>query len=104
MHNVEAQEINSDFEDYIEAKANLRELQLLDFFNKFYKNLNINKVLIYGSTEWLITEARKYTVNQNGAQINSGMQSEENNNDNRGSFNDRTKQAKKTTTKKRHCL
>lgn len=94
MHNVEAQEINSDFEDYIEAKANLRELQLLDFFNKFYKYLNINKVLIYGSTEWLITEARKYTVNQNGAQINSGMQSEENNNDNRGSFNDGTKTSK----------
>jgi htpN len=51
MHNVEAQALNSDFEDYIESKANLRELQLKEFLNQFFPELNVNSVLIYGSTE-----------------------------------------------------
>ncbi|MDC8914529.1 hypothetical protein [Metamycoplasma hyosynoviae] len=71
MHNVEAQALNSDFEDFIESKANLRELQFKEFLNQFYPELNVQKVLIYGSTEWLITEAKKYAVNLDGSLINS---------------------------------
>ncbi|WP_444704926.1 hypothetical protein ACT1UH_02955 [Mycoplasma sp. 332] len=74
MHNVEAQQINSDFEDYIEAKANLRELQFKEFLDSFYPDLRINKVLIYGSTEWLITEAKKYVVNMNGSFVGQNLE------------------------------
>ena len=73
MHNVEAQALNSDFEDYIESKANLRELQLKEFLNQFFPELNVNSVLIYGSTEWLITEAKKYAVNLEGSVINQNQ-------------------------------
>lgn len=73
MHNVEAQALNSDFEDYIESKANLRELQFKEFLNQFYPGLNVEKVLIYGSTEWLITEAKKYAVNLDGSVINQNQ-------------------------------
>lgn len=73
MHNVEAQALNSDFEDYIESKANLRELQLKEFLNQFFPELNVNSVLIYGSTEWLITEAKKYSVNLEGSVINQNQ-------------------------------
>ncbi|MDC8911541.1 hypothetical protein PT313_00815 [Metamycoplasma hyosynoviae] len=73
MHNVEAQALNSDFEDYIESKANLRELQFKEFLNQFYPELNVEKVLIYGSTEWLITEAKKYAVNLDGSVINQNQ-------------------------------
>lgn len=73
MHNVEAQALNSDFEDYIESKANLRELQLKEFLNQFFLELNVNSVLIYGSTEWLITEAKKYAVNLEGSVINQNQ-------------------------------
>ncbi|WP_051630145.1 hypothetical protein [Mycoplasma simbae] len=51
MHNVEAQQINSDFEDYIEHKANLREMQLIDFFKSFI-NSDVEKIYITGSTAW----------------------------------------------------
>lgn len=70
LHTAEVQEINSDFEDYVEAKANLRELQLLDFFNTFYSSKNVNEVVICGSTKWLTDEAPKYSVNQNGVLVN----------------------------------
>ena len=73
MHNVEAQALNSDFEDYIESKANLRELQLKEFLNQFFPELNVNSVLIYGSTEWLITEAKKYAVNLEGSVIDQNQ-------------------------------
>ncbi|WP_406615671.1 htpn [Mycoplasmopsis hyopharyngis] len=86
MHNVEAQALNSDFEDYIESKANLRELQFKEFLNQFYPDLNVQKVLIYGSTEWLITEAKKYAVNLDGSVINQNqlMQSESNQEEDNG--------------------
>jgi len=51
LHNAEVQEINSDFEDYIEAKANLREIQLTTFFNKFYVASNVKEIIICGSTK-----------------------------------------------------
>ncbi|MGV2392819.1 UNVERIFIED_CONTAM: hypothetical protein O8I53_07445 [Campylobacter lari] len=35
IHSVEAEQINSDFEYYIEMKANIRELQLLNYFDQF---------------------------------------------------------------------
>ncbi|MBN0919679.1 htpn [[Mycoplasma] gypis] len=70
MHSAEVQEINSDFEDYLETKANLRELQLLKFFNTFYSDFNIKSLLICGSTKWLQTEAKKYVVNMNGSVVN----------------------------------
>ena len=73
MHNIEAQALNSDFEDYIESKANLRELQLKEFLDQFFPELNVNSVLIYGSTEWLITEAKKYAVNLEGSVINQNQ-------------------------------
>lgn len=77
LHTAEVQEINSDFEDYIEAKANLRELQLLEFFNKFYKSSRVAKVVICGSTKWLTTQAPKYQVNQNGVLINPQVQNQQ---------------------------
>lgn len=82
MHNVEAQALNSDFEDYIESKANLRELQFKEFLNSFYPELEVEKVLIYGSTEWLITEAKKYAVNLDGSVINQNQLLQNNNNEN----------------------
>lgn len=69
MHNVEAQQLNSDFEDYIEQKANLRELQLLDYFKMFFPSLAIANVLVFGSTKWLTQEAPKYLTDLNGEQI-----------------------------------
>ncbi|WP_412031268.1 htpn [Metamycoplasma buccale] len=69
MHTAEVQELNSDFEDYIESKSNLRELQLLEFLKKFVSS-EIDKVLVYGSTEWLLTDAKKYAVNMNGSIVN----------------------------------
>ncbi|MBZ4203399.1 htpn [Mycoplasma tauri] len=71
LHTAEVQEINSDFEDHIEAKANLRELQLKEFLNAFYKELEVESVLIYGSTKWLQSEANKYLVNINGSPVNN---------------------------------
>ncbi|AAT65044.1 hypothetical protein MBIO_0011 [Mycoplasmopsis fermentans PG18] len=70
MHNAEVQQINSDFEDHIEAKSNLRQMQLLNFFKTFEPSLLIDKVLIFGSTEWLKNEAWKYSANLNGSIIN----------------------------------
>ena len=73
LHNAEVQEINSDFEDYIEAKANLREIQLTTFFNKFYAAMNVKEIIICGSTKWLTTEARKYAVDKNGVLLNQNQ-------------------------------
>lgn len=85
MHNVEAQAINSDFEDYIESKANLREMQIKELL--ILSGWNVENVLIYGSTEWLLTEAKKYTVNMNGAQI-ANFNNEETENKNENEDND----------------
>ena len=70
IHSTEAQEINSDFESAVTSKANLRELQLLDYFNTFYKDLNVANVVVNSSSQWLLTEAKKYSVNLNGSLIN----------------------------------
>lgn len=82
IHSAEAQEINSDFESAITSKANLRELQLLEFFNSFYKELNVAKVVVNSSTQWLLTEAKKYSVNLNGSLINQAALQQEIANDN----------------------
>ena len=82
IHSAEAQEINSDFESAITSKANLRELQLLEFFNSFYKELNVAKVVVNSSTQWLLTEAKKYSVNLNGSLINQAALQQEIVNDN----------------------
>ncbi|MGV2392818.1 UNVERIFIED_CONTAM: hypothetical protein O8I53_07440 [Campylobacter lari] len=52
IHSVEAEQINSDFEDYIEMKANIRELQLLNYFDQFYLELNVDNIVITGSTSY----------------------------------------------------
>ena len=82
IHSAEAQEINSDFESAITSKANLRELQLLEFFNSFYKELNVAIVVVNSSTQWLLTEAKKYSVNLNGSLINQAALQQEIANDN----------------------
>lgn len=74
MHNVEAEQINSDFEDYIEQKSNLRELQLLEFMNKFWPNEHIAKIIITGSSEWLKEQAKIAQVNQNGVMLSKQNQ------------------------------
>ncbi|VEU75601.1 Uncharacterised protein [Mycoplasmopsis maculosa] len=71
IHSVEAEQINSDFEDFIEMKANIRELQLLEFFEKFYSNLSIENIIITGSTAWLHEQAKILTTDQNGTIINN---------------------------------
>ncbi|VEU61268.1 Uncharacterised protein (plasmid) [Mycoplasmopsis fermentans] len=45
-------------------------MQLLNFFKTFEPSLLIDKVLIFGSTEWLKNEAWKYSANLNGSIIN----------------------------------
>ncbi|WP_051590869.1 hypothetical protein [Mycoplasmopsis felifaucium] len=73
MHNVEAEQINSDFEDHIEQKANLREIQLLNYFERFWQELNISKIVITGSTEWLKQQAQTALTNQNGVLLNRNV-------------------------------
>ncbi|KUH47516.1 hypothetical protein [Mycoplasmopsis meleagridis] len=70
IHNIEAQTLNSEYEDFLESKANIRELQLLEYLNLFWSNYDIQDVMVFGSTKWLIQEAKKYTVDMNGAIIN----------------------------------
>ncbi|VEU70453.1 hypothetical protein [Mycoplasmopsis glycophila] len=74
-HTAEVQKMNSDFEDYIEAKANLRECYYLDFFKLVLKVLNLDynqqiKVIVSGSTKWLHQQATLLQTDQNGVNLN----------------------------------
>ncbi|QIW62518.1 hypothetical protein [Mycoplasmopsis gallinacea] len=76
MHTAEVQQFNSDFEDYIETKANLRQIYYKKFFQmiaiSFFSDLVINSVIVVGSTQWLEKRAQKALSNQNGVIINQG--------------------------------
>lgn len=75
LHTAEAEQLNSNFEDYIESKANLREI----YYEKFVKlclrflNLDHNQkidVIVTGSTKWLIENAKVIQSDQNGVIVN----------------------------------
>ncbi|WP_036464385.1 hypothetical protein [Mycoplasmopsis sturni] len=77
MHTAEVQQLNSDFEDYIETKANLREIYYKQFVNLALKVLNISEddedinVTVVGSTRWAIQNAQTLKTDQNGVLLNS---------------------------------
>lgn len=81
MHNVEAQQLNSDYEDYIESKANLREIyfkdltsKLLRYFNKLQPSEELDfDVIVVGSTKWREENAKIAQTNQQGSLINQGI-------------------------------
>lgn len=72
LHTTETQNLNSNFDDSIESKANLREIYLKQFiliwsrFNDLQLNYNEFEVVVSGSTKWLITEAGEYAGTQDG--------------------------------------
>lgn len=70
IHNAEAQGISSQYQKHINSKANLREIQLKEFLDKFYDGYEIAKVVVNSSTEWLKTEAKELNVDLNGTAIN----------------------------------
>lgn len=75
IHTAEIQAINSDFEDMIEAKANLREMYFFKLFTiwafYFYDFKNcVKSVTVNGSTSWLEQAAQRAQVNQNGINLN----------------------------------
>lgn len=62
LHNAEVQQINSDFDDWVESKANLREIYYSNFLNLWLKINNLIdevEVVVVGSTKWLQQEAEK---------------------------------------------
>ncbi|APJ38508.1 hypothetical protein BLA55_02460 [Mycoplasmopsis pullorum] len=73
MHTAEVQGLNSDFEDLIESKANLRQIyykKLMLLICEFIFN-QIAKidVMVVGSSKWLDEQANKLQANQNGVNI-----------------------------------
>lgn len=75
MHTAEVQQFNSDFEDYIETKANLRQVYYKNFFQmlaSLFPGVLIESVIVVGSTRWLEQKAKKALANQNGVIINQG--------------------------------
>lgn len=72
LHTTETQNLNSNFDDSIESKANLREIYLKQFvlvwskLNDLKLNYNEFEVVVSGSTKWLISEAGMYAGTQDG--------------------------------------
>ncbi|WP_036452801.1 hypothetical protein [Mycoplasma buteonis] len=78
-HTAEVQKMNSDFEDYIETKANLREYYYEDFARLILRALNLDykqdiSVIVSGSTLWMEEQARIEQTNQDGVNINPTKQ------------------------------
>lgn len=77
-HNAEIMTLNSDYEDYIEMKANLREIYYSNFFKIVLRVLNLNyeqdiNVIVTSSTKWLEEQSKKIQVNQNGIILNQNQ-------------------------------
>lgn len=72
LHTTETQNLNSNFDDSIESKANLREIYLQQFIllwsrlNDLKLKYNEFEVVVSGSTKWLIKEAGLYAGTQDG--------------------------------------
>lgn len=89
LQTTEAQNINSNFEDYVEAKANLREKSLKQLiliwlrFTELIAEENLNEfseqieIVVSGSTKWLQEEAKKYEFNTNGQRVSNFNQPKE---------------------------
>ncbi|VEU75960.1 hypothetical protein [Mycoplasmopsis columboralis] len=78
MHTAEIQQLNSDYADYIESKANLREIYFFKFvaltLKHFLNIYDINgldlSITVVGSTKWREETARKALTDQNGVLLN----------------------------------
>lgn len=78
MHNAEFENLNSNFNDYVEAKANSREEYYYDFINLFFTVAQISKcefeVIVPGSTKYLKSKEAIYNVDQNGIVMSPNVQ------------------------------
>ncbi|AAC33772.1 HtpN [Mycoplasma phage MAV1] len=77
MHNAEFENLNSNFNDYVESKANFREEYYYDFVKLFlrvggYIDQEF-KVIVAGSTEYLKSNEAIYNVDQNGVVVNNNQ-------------------------------
>lgn len=79
MHNNEVESLNSNYADYLEAKANLRENYYKEFILMIFKILKIEidsenlKIIVPTSTEYLQSQEAIYQANADGVMINQGQ-------------------------------
>ncbi|TQC54934.1 hypothetical protein [Mycoplasmopsis cynos] len=77
-HNAEIATLNSAYEDYIEMKANLREIYYQNFFKIILRVLKLNyeqdiNVIVVSSTKWLEEQAKQLQITQNGVMLNNNQ-------------------------------
>ncbi|AKF41029.1 hypothetical protein AAW50_01065 [Mycoplasmopsis canis] len=78
-HNAEIATLNSDYDDYIEMKANLREIYYENFFRMLLKLLDLDfeqdiDVIVVSSTKWLQEQASIAQTNQQGITLSNPQQ------------------------------
>ncbi|MDD1379132.1 hypothetical protein PT306_02460 [Metamycoplasma hyosynoviae] len=79
MHNAEFENINSNFNDYVEAKANSRESYYQDFVELFLKLANLQsdfEIIVPNSTKYLKSKEAIYNVDSNGVLLNQNPQAQ----------------------------
>lgn len=76
MHNNEVESLNSNYADYLESKANLREIYYKELIIMIFKILKINldndklKIIVPTSTEYLKSSDALYQINADGVNLN----------------------------------
>ncbi|SYV90141.1 Uncharacterised protein [Metamycoplasma alkalescens] len=77
MHNAEFENLNSNFNDYVESKANSRESYYCDFIELFLKIANLQsdfEVIVPNSTKYLKSKEAIYRTDFNGVVLNNSSQ------------------------------
>ncbi|BDX52599.1 hypothetical protein JPM7_2060 [Metamycoplasma equirhinis] len=73
MHNAEFENLNSNFNDYVESKANSRESYYYDFITLFLKQANLTsdfEIIVPNSTKYLKSSEAIYNTDINGVVLN----------------------------------
>ncbi|WP_027120700.1 hypothetical protein [Mycoplasmopsis lipofaciens] len=85
MHNAEFEHLNSNFKDYFESKANVREEYYWDFVDLWLTKLKIDEkefeIMVPSSTKYLKSKESIYTTDLNGVVINKNNNFKEISND-----------------------
>ncbi|AWX69700.1 hypothetical protein [[Mycoplasma] anseris] len=80
MHNAEVESLNSNYGDYLETKANLREIYYKKFLLMILNILNYEvseeelKIIVASSTEYLKSQEAIYNTNNDGVALNPNLQ------------------------------
>ena len=85
MHNAEFENLNSNFNDYVESKANSRENYYYEFIELFLRIANLKsefEVIVPNSTKYLKSKDAIYNVDAAGVIVNQNNNSNNNLNKN----------------------